>query len=172
MSVRESFNLTVRIYDVRQVGEHVGISVSFPTLLESGGSTGRYSSGSADVEVLEYTSSLSNVAFHQPGATIYHKENNRQFPAEYLLVESDDQSWSRSDDRTLELRVTPKRGGEFPIQIRGWLCALEYTDCARNPASGPVSDQQGWPAIRVSITVEAQRAAEGEQTTEPTVAQL
>ena len=114
MSVRESFNLTVRIYDVRQVGEHVGISVSFPTLLESGGSTGRYSSGSADVEVLEYTSSLSNVAFHQPGATIYHKENNRQFPAEYLLVESDDQSWSRSDDRTLELRGNAKARGRVP----------------------------------------------------------
>ena len=149
----ESFTLTVRMHEVQQAGEHGGISVSFPTLTESGGSTDGYSSVSADVEALDYTNGLSNVTFHQPGTTIYHRQGNRQFPAGYLLVESDDSSWSQSDDRTLRLRITPKRGGEFPVQIRGWLCAVEYTDCVRNPSAGPVEDQQGWAATALTIEV-------------------
>ena len=153
----ESFTLTVRMYDVQEDGEHGGISVSFPSLTEPGGSTGRHSSAVADVETLDYTTGLSQVTFHQPGATIYHRENNRQFPAEYLLVESDDPSWSSSDDRTLVLRITPKRAGEFQIQIRGWLCAEEYTDCSRQPESGSVVDQQGWVVERVTISVSAPR---------------
>ena len=153
----ESFTLTVRMYDVQEAGEHGGISVSFPTLTESGGSTNGHSSFRAEVEVLDYTSGLSNVTFHQPGATIYHRENNRQFPAAYLLVESDDPSWSRSDDRTLRLRITPWKGGEFPMQIRGWLCADGYTGCYRNPSSGPVIDQQGWVAEKVWVNFIANR---------------
>ena len=149
----ESFRLSVRMYDLRQAGEHGGISVSFPSLTESDGSKEAHSSSVAYMEAIEYTSGLSNVTFFQPGATVYHRENNRQFPAEYLLVESDDESWSRSDDRTLVLRITPKREGEFPIRIRGWLCADEYTDCSRNPTSGTGTDQQGWVVEEVSVTV-------------------
>ena len=159
VAVGEGFTLTVRMYEVQEAGEHGGISVSFPTLTESGGSAAGYSSGRAEVEALDFTSGLSNVAFHQPGATIYHREDNRQFPAEYLLVESDDPSWSHSDDRTLRLRITPKRGGELPVQIRGWLCTVEYTGCSRNPPSGPVEDQQGWAASALTIEV-AQPTAE------------
>ena len=149
----ESFTLTVRMYDVQQAGEHGGISVSFPSLTVSGGSKDRHSSSVADVESLDYTSGLSNITFHQPSATIYHRENNRQFPAEYLLVESDDPTWSRSDDRTLVLQITPKLGGEFLIQIRGWICADEYTDCSRQPAGGSITDQQGWVVDQTSISV-------------------
>ena len=158
----ESFTLAVRMHDVQDSGEHGGISVSFPAVLEPGGSTGSYTSTSAEVEVIEYTSGLSNVTFHQPGATIYHRENNRQFPAEYLLVESDDPSWSTSDDRTLVLRITTKRGGDFPIQIRGWLCTHEYTGCVRRPADGPADDQQGWAVERMSV-----EAAVGSETETP-----
>ena len=164
----ESFTLAVRMHDLQDSGEHGGISVSFPAVLEHGGSTGSYSSMSADVEVIEYTSGLSNVTFHQPGATIYHRENNRQFPAEYLLVESDDPSWSTSDDRTLVLRITPRRGGDFPIQIRGWLCADEYMGCVRRPADGPENDQQGWAVERMSV--EAAVASETETQSDSTPA--
>ena len=149
----KSFTLSVRMYEVQEAGEHGGITVSFPSLTQAIGSIERHSSSVADVEALDYTSGLSNVTFHQPGATIYHRENIRQFSAEYLLVESDDASWSRSDDRTLQLRITPKRGGEFPIQIRGWLCTDEYTDCSRSPDVGDVTDQQGWLVEVVSATV-------------------
>ena len=149
----ESFTLTIRMRDIQQAGEHGGISVSFPSITEPGGSKKSHSSSVANVEALSYTTSLSNVAFHQPGATIYHRDNNRKFPAWYLLVESDDPSWSRSDDRTLRLRITPKRGGEFPIQIRGWICAHEYKDCTRHPESGMVEDQQGWAVIRTEPEV-------------------
>ena len=150
----ESFTLTVRMYGIREAGEHGGISVSFPSLTESGGSTGGYSSSLADVEAVEYTSGLSNVAFHQPGASIYRSDNSTQFPANLvLLVESDDATWSTSDDRTLRLRITPKRGGEFPIRVRGWLCADGYTSCSRSPAEAAVSDQQGWGVEVASVAV-------------------
>ena len=150
----DSLTLTVRMLQPWQASEHGGISVSFPSLTEPGGSEEFHSSPVADIEALNYTSGLSNVAFHQPGATIYHRENNRQFPAQYLLVESDDPSWLPSDDRTLRLRITPKRGGEFPIQIRGWICADGYTDCSRQPESGAIEDQQGHVVIRTEPEVE------------------
>ena len=89
-------------------------SVSFPLLTEAGSSGGKYSSEAADVEALNYTTGLPRVAFHQPGAAIYHEDNNRMFPAAHLLVETDDPEWPRTEDRTLTLRITPKRRGEFP----------------------------------------------------------
>ena len=163
VEVDESFTLSVRMYGVKEAGEHGGISVSFPSLTQSGGSRERHSSSVADIEALDYMSGVSNVTLHQPGATIYHRENNRQFDAEYLLVESDDASWSSSDDRTLRLRITPKHEGKFSIQIRGWACADGYTDCARNPDGGNATDQQGWvvevATISVSAAVERQSSA-------------
>ena len=159
VQVGESFMLAVHMYDLREDGDHGGISVSFPTVTESGGSTQRYSSSIADVEAVEYTGDLSNVAFHQPGATIYHRQDNRQFAAQYLLVESDDPSWSRASGRTLRLRITPKQAGEFQIQIRGWLCADGYTGCARNPSEGAATDQQGHVVEQVSVSVTTTPAA-------------
>ena len=163
-----SFILTVRMYDVGRSGEHGGISVSFPSLTESGGPKDWYSTPAANVEAVDYTSGLSNVAFHHPGASIYHRQGNRQFPADYLLVESDDPSWSRSDDRTLALLIVPKRSGEFPIQIRGWLCGDGYTECGRNPDSGTATDQQGWFVEVETVSVAASSAAAAPAAT-PTV---
>ncbi len=152
----DSFTLAVRMYGLQQAGEHGGISVSFPALTDSGGSERMHSSSRANVEMLDYTTGLSNVTFYQPGATIYRDESGEPtpFPAEHLLVESDDPSWSMSDDRTLRLRITPGFIGEFPILIRGWVCAEEYTDCSRNPDAGTVTDQQGWIVEQVSVQVE------------------
>ena len=144
----------------RKVGLIWGIPVK-----EFGGSEDLYSSSIADVAALSYTSGLSNVTFHQPEAIIYHRENDRQFPAEYLLMETDDAFWTMSDDRTLTLSITLKRGGEFPILIRGWLCEDQYTDCSRNPSSGEYMDQQGWfvektwVELPVSSTSATSRAA-------------
>ncbi len=149
----ESFTLAVRMYDVQQAGEHGGISVSFPLLTEAGNTEGRYSSEAADVEAINYTTGLSRVTFHQPGATIYHRDDNRMFPGVHLLVETDDPMWPLSEDRTLTLRITPKRGDEFPIEIRGWLCAKEYTECKRIPARGSSIDQQGYNVEVTTIAV-------------------
>ena len=153
VEVGQSFDVSIRMHDPAFAGEHGGISVSFPLITESGGSNDRHISSIAEVEVVSYTSGTSNVTFHQPGATIYHRAGNRQFPADYLLVESDDPSWSQSDDRTLRLRITPKQTGEFPILVRGWLCVDGYTDCWRNPASGRSIDMQGWPAEQLLVHV-------------------
>ena len=151
----ESFTLRVRMYGVREPGEHGGISVSFPWLKRAGGSDSGHSSSLATVEVLDYTTGLSKVTFHQPGATIYHKENDRRFSAVHLLVESDDGSWPTTADRTLVLRITPKRPGEFPMWIRGWLCRDGYTDCARSPTGGAATDQQGYYVQVATIAVSA-----------------
>ena len=148
----ESFILSVRMYDVQQPGEHGGISVSFPSLTQAGGSMGQYSSPLADVEVLDYTNGLSQVTFHQPGATIHHSDH-RRFPAEYLLVETDDPAWSRSDDKTLLLRITPQMAGELPILVRGWICAEGWSNCSRNPANGDATDQQGHGVEAVTVGV-------------------
>ena len=128
-------------------------SVSFPLLTEAGSSGGKYSSEAADVEALNYTTGLPRVAFHQPGAAIYHEDNNRMFPAAHLLVETDDPEWPRTEDRTLTLRITPKRRGEFPIEIRGWVCAKEYTGCKRIPFEGSATDQQGYRVELATIIV-------------------
>ena len=149
----ESFTLAVRMYDVQQAGEHGGISVSFPLLTEAGSSSEKYSWEAADVEALNYTTGLPRVAFHQPGAAIYHEDNNRMFPAAHLLVETDDPEWPRNEDRTLTLRITPKRRGEFPIEIRGWICAQEYTTCKRAPIRGFSTDQQGYRVELATIIV-------------------
>ena len=107
----------------------------------------------ADVQAISYTTGLSQVTFHQPGDTIYHRIDNEQFPASHLLVESDDPTWSITDDRTLILRITPKQQGEFPLRVRGWLCHHEYTNCERNPDEAVEYDQQGWVAKRIAVFV-------------------
>ena len=153
VDIGESVILTIRMYDVRESGERGGISVSFPMLTESGDSDGAYTSPMADVEATNYTSGLSSVNLYGPGETIYHRDGNRMFPAESLLVESDDPSWTPSDDRTLRIRITPKSAGEFTIWIRGWICAEEYTDCSRAPVDGMATDQQGYRVgvVRVEL---------------------
>ena len=149
----ESFTLTIRMHEVQREGEHGGISVSFPLLIEGEDSLGSFSSPVADVEVIYYTTGLSNVNLFSPGETIYHKDDNKMFPAENLLVESDDPTWMPSDDRTLTLRITPRRDDGFPLWIRGWICAEEYTRCKRSPVSGAATDQQGHGADVVTIAV-------------------
>ena len=52
------------------------------------------------------------------------------------------------------MRITPKQEGEFRILVRGWICAIEYTNCSRRPESG-IPDQQGWLAVPLNITVTA-----------------
>ena len=162
----QSLDLTVRMHNVRGTGEHGGISVSFPDLNTDTNDSvegNLYSATVADVERVSYTSGLSRVAFHKPGEdVIYHSNNNRQFTARDLLVESDDPSWSQGDDRTLTLRITPKQEGEFRMLIRGWICADttdegEYTNCSRRPSSSdtPDTDQQGYPAHELVINVTA-----------------
>ena len=139
----ESFTLAVRMHGLQQGGGHGGISVSFPSLTGGRASANAYSSLIADVTVTSYTSGLSKVAFHQPGAQIWDS-NDEKISVQYLMVESDDSTWARSDDRTLLLRITPKRDGEFPIQIRGWLCDDEYANCLRNPTNDGAIDQQDY----------------------------
>ena len=157
----QSFDLTVRMHDVRGAGEQGGISVSFPQLT-GGGSIHSHSSDVADVELVSYTTVNSTadsiVTFYQPDDTIYQGEYLPvPFEADYLLAEADDPSWSQGDEGTLTLRITPKQQGEFRILVRGWICTDGYTNCSRNPTSSdtPDTDQQGWPVRELVINVSA-----------------
>ena len=149
----QTFDLAVRMHDVRGAGEHGGISVSFPQLTDAGGSNASHSSNVADVDVVVARTTVDNARFYQPGETIYRDEYNpTPFPARHLLVESDNTSWSQGDDRTLTLQITPKQEGEFRILIRGWICAVEYTNCSRRPTSRDTldTDQQKYPSANSS----------------------
>ena len=145
------------MHQVGGAGEHGGMSVSFPQLTDADedGSSGVYSSSTADVEPIGHTTGASNVSYYERGDGIYYSDDTlNSRPAQHLLVESDDASWSQGDDRTLTLRVTPEQEGEFRILIRGSICAIEYTNCSRRPESG-IPAQQGWLAVPLNITVTA-----------------
>lgn len=153
VAVGDIFILTARMYEVREPGERGGISVSFPLLTKPGDADGEYTSPLADVEATNYTSGLSSVNLYGPGETIYHRDGNRMFPAEILLVESDDPSWTPSDDRTLRIRITPRSAGEFPIWVRGGY-AQKCTLIAREaPVDGTATDQQGYKVGVVTVAV-------------------
>ena len=154
VAIGESLTLSVRMYDFIQAREHGGISISFPSLQAMSDSGTIYSSAVGDVEVEAYTTDLSRVRLYGKGSTIYHRDDNRMFPAQYLLVESDDPSWAPSDDRTLRLRITPRVSGGFSILIRTWACADAYTRCVRHPGSGLLTDQQGYEVDVLTIDVQ------------------
>ena len=148
----ESFTLDIRMDGVSGPGANGGVSVSFPSLTASGVSSSEYSSSQADVEVVSYTTLSSRVSLYDRGDPIYHRDG-RRFGAEYLLVETDDPRWSSTSIRTLSLKITPKRAGEFDILIRGWICAdQQYSNCSRDPSKG-ATDQQGFAAISQTVNV-------------------
>ena len=154
--VNETFNL--RFSMRRRSGDsgHGGISVSFPdfTLRNAAGSVAsRYDSAQGTVSTAGYTNGASRVTYLSNGYWPLNEADGGVSAAEYLLVESDDPEWSPSDDRTLTLRITPKGSGEFPLQIRGWICGEEYTRCKRNPVSGDAVDQQGYGVDVVTVVV-------------------
>ena len=115
----DSFILTVQMYDALQMGGHGGFSVSFPSLREPGGSRESHSSPAAEVEALDYTGGLSNVTFHQPGATIYKSDNVTRFPADYpvggigrrFLVEFRHHDAASSDNAQTRRETSPSRYG-------------------------------------------------------------
>ena len=149
VEVGESFEIAGRIHGVSGGGERGGISISFPSLTGGRAYADSYESSAADVR--EVRSNGMSVFTYAEGDAI----DNPALPettARYLLFESDGIRWSSSTDRTLRLRVTPKRAGEFPILIRAWVCADRYSQCARSPRDG-VRDQQGMKAMSVSVTV-------------------
>ena len=162
VEVEESFDLTVRMHNVQgSPGEHGGISVSFPQLTDDYASRDSYSSDLADVELVSYTTGTSNVTFLEFGDAIHRSVDNALIAADYLLVESDDPSWSEGDDRTLVLRITPKQNEDLQILIRGWICANEYMHCSRQPSdvAAKTDPQQGWPVEEIAIDVFTLRSA-------------
>ena len=153
-TVGESFDIEARIYNVRGTGERGGITFSFPNLTGGRAYSDRYESSLADVR--EIGSNGMDVFAYAEGDAIHHA-NGQRIAARHLLFESDGIRWSSSTDRTLRLRVTPKRAGDFPIRIRGWVCANGYQNCARAPSGGHVggNDQQGYGAVYRTTRVRA-----------------
>ena len=155
----ESFELTVHMNDVSGVGQHGGISVSFPSLTaaNTAGSPSDYTSEQGDVFVRSSTPSLGTAKFHSPGEIIYD-DLNQKMTAGHLLFETDASSSQQASEGTLKLRITPKLPGDFRFRVRGWICANEYSTCSRQPSvepsgRGDIVDQQGWPAHEKTIAV-------------------
>ena len=127
----ESFDLEISVAESSGQGDRGGISVSFPGLTATGGSSSSYDSTQGKVETISYTNGVSMVSYHDKGDQIYRGTDTSTSAADYLLVESDDGNWpSRTGDdyewRILKLRVTPKQTGEFEgllscLAVRGWL---------------------------------------------------
>ena len=144
MTVGESFDYRVVLGNGGGDGEHGGLSVSFPTLTGGSKSSNNYSSSAADVRVVSYTSGRGDVSIYKTGDSLNHA-NGSTIAARHLLIESDNSTWGASTRRELTLRITPKRAGDIPVRIRGWICADMYSDCDRAPSpSSGTSDQQGY----------------------------
>ena len=154
-----SFDVSVELRNDGGDGERGGISVSFPTLTGGSKSSREWSSSLADVRVVDYTSGTGNVSLYKSGDSLNHANGSRM-SARHLLIESDDATWRASAERELTLRITPKRAGEFPIRIRGWICADGYSDCARAPSSDSTSDQQGYMTFVDTVNVVAAAPAD------------
>ena len=156
-----SFDFRLKLRNDGGDGARGGISVSFPTLAGGSKSSNGYSSQVADVRVISYTSGRGNVSLYKTGDSLNHANGSRM-SADYLLVESDDATWRASTERIITLRVTPKRAGELPIRIRGWICADGYSDCSSSPSSGSTSDQQGYKTYAAAVSVSAPADAHGD----------
>ena len=144
-------------------GDRGGISISFPDLTDTdtSGSTSSYDSDQGTVETTSYTNGVSHVAYHDKGDQIYKANAINRSPAEYLLVESDDDDWPGRTSggdyawRTLMLKVTPKEAGEFQINYRFWLCGDSYEECDRRPRPehSDEQDQQLWAVYTDTVNV-------------------
>ncbi len=158
----ESFILTVRVQDHQQEGVHRYVSAHFPLLTQPGGSRTEHSSSVADVEVLDYTNGLSKVTFYQPatGLPIYYVGEPNPRPAKHLGVSAWDTTLPPTPDRTLRLRITPKRAGPFPMHLVASVCTAGHTHCWQYPVDGAVLNQQGHAAALVSVQVSGTPAQE------------
>ena len=151
--VGQSFDISFELRNDGGDGERGGLSVSFPSLTGGSKSSGGYSSSLADVRVVDYTSGTGNVSLYKSGDSINHA-NGSAMRARHLLIESDDASWRSNTRRVLTLRVTPKRAGDLPVRVRGWICADRYSSCSRAPTYG-TDDQQGYDTAWASVLVVA-----------------
>lgn len=152
-----SFTLDVRLYGIPQISHHGGVSISFPGLRNKGlgnkgASSNNYTSLEADVRTVAYTTGLSRVKYYDAGDNI-NTAYLAPTPANHLVVETDDPTWTSTSDRSLRLQITPKLPGQFAMRIRSWACYNTYSDCLRNPTYGPSIDQQGWAADIATVNV-------------------
>ena len=153
--VGETFRMEFTISDLTSSAGHGGVSVSLPTLTATHGGPGScYDSSQGSVSIVSYTTGASPVTCYDEGDSIWNSASV-QFPAEHMLVESDDPTWPSVAIRTLVLDITPRVVGSFAIKFRGWLCALEYLSCSRSPA--PIDsegiDQQGFNIKSLTVNV-------------------
>ena len=154
VDVGERFLLSFTLGELSGSGDHGGITISFPSLTDPDESSAQhvYSSSQAHVDVSLYSGDRSNVHFREVGDTIY-SASGRTMPAEHLLVEFDEPSWTESSSITIVLRVTPKQNGRFDVRYRQWVCSDAYDNCSRADRSATVLDQQGWRAHAMTVDV-------------------
>jgi hypothetical protein len=139
--------------------DHAGISISFPSLTNSGvtGTSPNKSYNSTQGTVS--TASSSSIT---SGSTLQYWGAGESLPncnpnpclAQHLLVEGDWVTVGAGNTRTLTLTVTPKVVGTFKVRIRGWATAPGYQNPSRDPSSGS-ADQQSFPVYEITVNVSA-----------------
>ena len=133
--VDESFTVTVKMRRLSGDAGHGGMTISFPTL---------YNPVLGSVSIDSYTNGTDKVHYLDKGQSPIAKADGTTGGVEYPVVQIDDTDWPLNEYRTVELTVTPKRNRMVHINVRGWMCRDGYDDCAYDPDSGPVDQQQGW----------------------------
>lgn len=120
------------------------LSLSFPKLGSSG--------DASQVEVLSGTDGDGSVAMYPVGRRL--KGVDGDMTAEHLLVEWKTDDWRPRDRHAVELSVTPRETGSFPVFARTALQNPDLETYDRDPTSGQ-ADQQGFYAEVKTVTVQA-----------------
>lgn len=152
----ESFEVHATIINNGGVGDHGGISISFPELTATSATMPPYDTVQATVT--DAGSTFGAVLYADAGDPI--DVGGTQGPAQHLLVEGDNPSWTYHQSKTLRLMVTPKQCGTMKIRIRAWICKggqYGYGPPAfRHPAApgaGIEQDQQQYWSVVLTIAV-------------------
>jgi len=157
----EPFVLQVTLRNNGGDGDHGGLSISFPDLVDvdSDDSMPPYESAVAEIDLHPETT-FSVVSWVDAGDDIYEDGNPTPIPAEHLLVEGDKDGWSYDETHTLKLMITPRQPGSLAIRVRGWIAADGTTygpPTYRAPSSECLDceqDQQGYWADVLCVEVE------------------
>ncbi len=153
----EPFEIAVEATNKGNTAALGGISVSFLNLDDPSGLNSVYSTPDGTVEVMRHSGGGTPQFYARDGGRQLTRDNGSKIDPNYLLVEIEWDTWSEDADRFLRLKVTPKREGNFTINVRTWVCESNYRNCSYDPdprdPSGVSGDQQGWKVDQQTIQI-------------------
>ena len=154
VNVNQPFIISSRMRHVAGQSGHGGHTCSFPELTEPNEADDdiSYESATARIETEYPASDASGIRFFDSTYSPIYKADGTTAQSDHVIVESDDSEWEVGEDRTMRLKVNVRRSGEYAIRCRSWLCGIGWSNCTRDPESGPV-DQRLWNVDEFVVTV-------------------